>query len=69
MWWVQSNVAGEVKYEAQEKTVLNNISSQYFQFAPFNYAPQNPSIWVSKSKFFNSREYEYRLDVIRFYNP
>jgi uncharacterized membrane protein len=69
VWWVQINLTREIEGEAQEITVFNNISKQYVQSETFNYAPQDPSIRDFKSKFFNLREYEYRVNVIRFYNP
>lgn len=69
VWWVQTNLIREIDGEAQENTVFNNISKQYVQSETFNYAPQDPSIRDFKSKFLNSRVYEYRVNVIRFYNP
>ncbi|MGB7117485.1 MAG: glycosyltransferase family 39 protein [Anaerolineales bacterium] len=69
VWWVQTNLIREIESEAQENTVFNNISKQYVQSETFNYAPQDSSIRDFKSRFLNLREYEYRVNVIRFYNP
>ena len=69
VWWVQTNLIREIKHESQEKKIIASVSEEFSESEVQHYAPQDPAIRSFKSKFLNAREYEYRVDVFRFYNP
>jgi len=69
VWWVQSNLARETSARDPDEAIREEISQRYMARETFNYSPQDPSIRWLKIKLFDQNDYEYRVNVYRFFNP
>jgi hypothetical protein len=69
VWWLRSNMSLEMEGKEAEAAVLEQLEGAFQGQQVFDYARQDDSIRLLKSGLMGRGDYEYRLNLIRFYNP
>ena len=70
IWYIQSNlgrVDGYGDLPAQQEAFLAEMALRYPDSSVYDYAPQDPSIRSLKARIFHQDDYEYRVNVRKFY--
>jgi 4-amino-4-deoxy-L-arabinose transferase-like glycosyltransferase len=72
IWYIQTNLGREDAYgdrPEQQQAFFSDMAVRYLSSTTENFAPQDPSIRNLKARFLDQKEYEYRLELIKFFNP
>jgi len=69
VWWIKTNLSVEISDNKGKVEILGQIRQSYPESDTYNYAPLDPSIRWLKGKLFHQQDFEYRVNVFRFYNP
>ncbi len=69
VWFVQTNLGRDEDYKPKQLAILTEISTRYPAQEIYNYAKQDPRIRWLKGLLTDQDDYEYRVNVIRFYKP
>jgi hypothetical protein len=72
VWYIQTNLSREDLYgdqPAQQAAFFDEMARRFPLDSTYNYAAQDPSIRWLKAKFLNQDDFEYRVNLRRFFGP
>jgi uncharacterized membrane protein len=72
IWYLRTNLSREDLYgdqPAQQAAFFTEMARRYPLDATYNYAAQDASIRWLKAKFLNQDDFEYRVNLYRFFGP
>lgn len=67
VWWIHSNLAAAKYDEQRETNLLQEIRQAYPNASVYNYGLQDESIRWIKTNLMGQEDYEYRVNVFKFY--
>lgn len=69
VWLIQTNLSRVSPWTDRETVILEELSASYQATEIYNYAQQDESIRWLKTKLMGQEDFEYRVNVFRFFNP
>jgi len=72
VWYIQTNLSRDDLYgdqPAQQASFFDEMARRYPLESTYNYAAQDPSIRWLKAMLLNQDDFEYRVNLHKFFNP